>query len=537
MKMEDYEKILKGGIINENNVPVPHLNNDEGLINSGINLENDFTLNLNSFTANKSTNRIFCMNFEVNNENSLKKTETVVKRNEKLNINENPILSKSNFRKSILFFFETLISKNYTKTEKILYYLTHYITVHLFVIILTILKIFGQNYIFRECDINNVCACKDFQGRIYSILLNYFLWVNLLIITTFKISIQVLFERPFHRILSFLIFYVGCFLFGFIDFLSKENMHDVSLVSVFIALFPLIFQIKLIFDSNFKIIQLFKQIFILNIFSFLAFAHYIICSLGIPKINEYLREQYHGDIGRNLINFYQWFYFNIFFIIAEKLIKIYNRHILNFSFNDISSTIAIMRFANIFLVSVPIVSILDAEKFEDWSVYFLLISYGNFIFKFYTRVNLIFLSLKWIYYKLRKIKSTNINNNTKREDENDALCSKLLSGCLIDLVFIINSRLIILLITRKWFSKPRFETLYVNCDFDLSGQVRVNRLTATAIIIINSFITIGLFIYMTIKKTSVFEYQKQKNYLMNLYMIFMLHSEFENFLQLLLWEH
>lgn len=142
-----------------------------------------------------------------------------------------------------------------------------------------------------------------------------------------------------------------------------------------------------------------------------------------------MKREYSRDLGGNLIKLYQFIYFQLIFVVHVKLSKIYHKYIHKLPNNDDSSTTLSIRFGSLFFVAVPIAGILGIEKFEDWGGYLLIISYSMFVFSFYTRINLFFELIKYIYSKIRRIKKV---TQPKKEDLYSDLISQLYSGSMID---------------------------------------------------------------------------------------------------------
>lgn len=429
-EMAEFEKTLQGGIMDQTNIQSLHLNNNEELINSGVNLGNNQPLEQ---CANDLSNRDFLFQ-----SNSIKEKSIISKETPQANQDKSKYeFINDNSKKSIFFFFGKSMNMSFSKKEKIMFYFTHYVLVHTIVIIITI-------------------------------ILQYLFWLNFIIIMVYKSVIQVLFESSTCRIISFTVFYGICFLYGFGYYFQEQYLDEEGVIQVIIPLFPLIFQIKVLCNMNFKIIDWLKHIIKINVTFLFGYLNYFFCFYIMPEINEILKSQFDAHLARNLVKIYQWIYFSTSFNISWRLIKIYNKHILSFAFNDVSPTICLLRYISMQLVSIPIIGILGAKDFDDWISYFLLISYSLFIFKTYTKIDIIFMVLKKIYYILRPNKI--INNSKQKVDQNEILCSKLLSGCLLDLVVIINSRLFILIATNRWYTEPLSKFMYSNCNFEISDS-------------------------------------------------------------------
>ncbi len=422
------------------------------------------------------------------------------------------------------------MSNELTKVKKFSYCLNNYVTVHIIVIILTILKIFFQNFLNKQCWML-VCECSnDFQIKIFSTFSWIFLLYNILIVTVYKTSIEVNIESLNCKIICFAIYYAICFIFSFGYLLQLES--EMNSIPIFICLIvvPYIFQIKIFFEYKNFGFPLLKHLFIVNIVGIITLIHYFLYTRIFPELNGYLNNIYNDSLASNLIRFYQFFYFRIYSLACLKLYHIYNRFILSFKFNEYTATIFLIRFCSVFFVAVPVASIINMKNFDDWGGWIMIFSYANFVFSFYTRIDLFAYFFTSLYHYIRKTKKKEIN-----QDPIDVLCSHLISGSLIDLMFLINSRLIILMVGKRWYTYPVDEKFYKDCSFEINeSKFIVNIYGAIAIIGINTFISFSLIVYMYYKKQLFLEYKKPKNFLLNLYFLLVMHSSLEGSIQMII---
>lgn len=406
--------------------------------------------------------------------------------------------------------------------------MNNFIIVHIIAIFMTIIKIIIVNEYHVQCWMEGICECADFQTRIISGFMYIFTFLNIIIVTISNSLVQVIFKTKLQKFLSSIIFYAICFLFCFMYLLSIDYMNALPLY-FFVSMVPFFFHIKVFFEYEKNCTRWVKNTLTINCFSFLLFAHYFCCTRLFPEINGYLKSAF-PDSWENMKKFYQFVYFQFLYSLFVKLFKRYNRFILSFPYNEFSSTIILIRFSTTFFVAVPIAGILGMKNFGDWGGYILIFSYSLFVFSFYTRVDILFI-LKYLY--LKYIAKKNIEQNKEEENQNDILCAKIISGSLIDLSLIMNSRLSILMITKRWFTYPVIDKFYRDCSFEISEKWDMSYYGAFAVIIINSSISLILVIYMVYKKKVILEYKKPKNFLLNLYFLFMMHGLLEGLVQMI----
>lgn len=527
--MNDSCSILHGGIVFKCQIS-PKNKNDEG----NIQIEDLSSLGILSKDDKTKKNTLFNpANKKITKREEIKILEENNKNNKTNGLsNENSCsLGKNSFPPKYSFFARMLISTIHSRREKIIYFFKHFIIVHILVICFTIFKIYVQEFTHKRCWAKNLCDCPDFQIKLISTLFNIFSMRNINFLFIFQTSVEVLFESKFSKIMAFLLHYALFFVFSFYIYLERDYIEDFTIVNIIMFVPPLVFQILSFFKLNFHIWKWFQHIIKINMLPILIFFHHYLCYKLFPKLNSYLEKEYSTDMGRNFIELYQFFYFQIFCSIFERLLQIYNKYIISFPNNDVYSTITAIRFGSIFFVSVPLAGILGMEKSDDWGGYLLLISYTFFLFSFYTRVNIV---LDFLKFLLSKIWSKIKYKKPKIEDENNVIVAHLLSGCMLDLVVIVNSRLIILMITKTWITYPVFFTYYLGCGFNFSTVFHMNYLAAWGIIAINTILTGFLIVYMVLKKEILFDYKKPKNFLVNFYSLFLNHMLLENIMQLII---
>lgn len=534
--MDNKEKSFKGAIINI--YQIPPFNVDENVINSGVNLESEPSKRISpetSFRAKNSQSILVLTepNFRTSLDKKLKKKSVAFFENQE---KKNNVIEKKNSNGDILnerklsSIVQMLFSTRIPKSEKFVSCLNNFITVHIIAILMTVIKIIFVSDYHVQCWMKKICECADFQTRLISSFFYIFTFLNIIIVTISNSLVQVIFKTSLQKFVSSIIFYAICFLFSFIYLLSIDYMNALPLY-FFISVVPFIFHIKVFFEYDKNCMRWAKNTLTINCFSFLLFAHYFCCTRLFPEINYYIRGAF-GNLDNNMIKFYQFVYFQIFYSSFVKLFKRYNRFILSFPYNEFSSTIILIRFSSTFFVAVPIAGILGMENFGDWGGYILILSYSVFVFSFYTRVDVLFI-LKYLYSKFIAKRKIEQKPEEEEQNQNDILCAQIISGSLIDLALIMNSRLLILMITKRWFTYPVIDKFYRGCSFEFSSEWDMNYYGAFAVIIINSCISLILVIYMVCKKKVILEYKKPKNFLLNLYFLFMMHGLLEGLVQMI----
>ena len=426
-------------------------------------------------------------------------------------------------------FIQVFISTKISAFDKFTYCMNNFFIVHCIVVFLSVLKIIFQNYYHKNCWMDKICICpSDIQTKIYSAMLYFFLHLNILVISISKTTIEINFETPNTRMFCFAFYFACCFLFSFSYLLSIDLMNALPMYLFFIV-FSLVFPMKRLFDWKGFSFRWVKYVLKTNVFGLLILGHYSLCTRIFPELNSYIFDNFDISSAKNWIRLYQFFYFKVFSTLFLQLFHVYNDCILEFHYNEYSSTIVLIIICSVFFVSVPISGIITMEDFSEWGGWLLLVSYAHFIFTYYTRFDINGYVIKKI---LNFCHINKANEQFKQKNENDMLCSQLISGCLIDMVFLINSRLMVLIITRRWMTFPVHELYYADCGFLISDKFTMNNFGAFAIITVNFVISGVLLLYMKCKNEFFLDYKKPKNYFLNLYFLLLLHSFFEGCIQM-----
>ena len=541
--MEEKSQSIKGGQLNSFQMD-PLNYNDEDEIKSGVNID-----------ADKSTNTFPCLNLKLAR---IKSKSLVFQHEEVFSITEQSTRKKGHLtfsermthlsarKKQLIYetsmpepmiesrkissFLTIMVSKRISKLEKFAYFMENFFISHCLVVTLSIVKIIIQNHFYANCWMRNVCQCPtQFQTKVYSAILYFFFHLNLLVMAVSEISIEINFSKELVRKLVFYLFFASSFLFCFVYLLSIDLMNAVPMYG-FLILFGLILGMKRLFEWK-QVLPWIKHTLKTNTVSVLIFGHYYLMTRIFPQLNSLLIDEFGHDLGMNLIRLYQFFYFKIFSAFGIWLFHLYNNCILAFNYNNYSSTIFSIRLLSVFFVSVPVAGIITMDDFKQWGGWLLIFSYALFVFTYYTRVDFSWIALKKILGFLHLRKGESEEEKSTEESENDVLCSHLISGCLIDLVFLINSRLVVLMITKRWMTFPVHEVFYLNCGFEISPRFTMNNFGAFAIILVNFLISIVVIVYMRCKNEKILDYKKPKKYLQNIYVLFLLHGFFEGCLQ------
>ena len=312
---------------------------------------------------------------------------------------------------------------------------TKIFSIHIFVMLLTICQMSIQDYVNQFCWFQNACNCYgNLEIKIYSSLIYILLFFNLLCFTYYITGLEIIFRTSPTRIIIKYVYYFTNFFIAFV-YLVAVNESDMVTFPIILINFSIgmIFQIKFLFDKNFRgWLIFFAKV---NTIPILFFTHYLLCRFGFPLISNYFIQALGNYDGKNFNSMTYFLYFKIYSKIFPKLCCIYHNYIRSLGSNECFATITLIRFSLVFSLSVPISSIINMDK-NDWGCWILLISYTHFLISWYTRWDLFGYFLEKAIKKIFPNKKIPNQFNSKFDLE----CKQLISGCLLDMLFIVNFR-------------------------------------------------------------------------------------------------
>jgi len=410
---------------------------------------------------------------------------------------------------------------------KLRFVCTNIFSIHFFVMLITVCENSIQDYVNQFCWFQNVCNCNgNFQIKIYSSLIYILQFFNLLILTFYKTGVEICYRTsPLRNVIKYVFYFINFLCaFSYLLIVDEGDMFAAPII-IMIFLTSIIFQTKFLFDNNFQcwLIYLLK----VNTIPILFFSHYLLCLYGFPQISSYFLKTLGNYFGKNFNSILYFLYFSSYSMIFPKLCCIYHNYTRSLGSNECFATMTLIRFSLVFSLSVPISSIINMDK-NDWGCWILLISYIHFIISWYTRWDFFSYFLEKIIKKILPNPQSTNEINSKNELE----CKQLISGCLLDMVFIVNFRLMIITLYKRWLEYGVYTKYYKNCKFEISDLFEFSYLGAYSVFVINLIVTFGLLAYMIKTKKPLFEYIVTKNYSLNIYLLYEFHALFDGSLQL-----
>ena len=96
--------------------------------------------------------------------------------------------------------------------------------------------------------------------------------------------------------------------------------------------------------------------------------------------------------------------------------------------------------------------------------------------------------------------------------ENEFTCQQIISGNLLDVIYLFNMRFLFWVIFKIWIIHPFELKYYKNCGFEMEfSTFQINFTGIFTVLAVNSLITFAVFLFMNIKKTLLFEYKVDEN--------------------------
>ena len=141
----------------------------------------------------------------------------------------------------------------------------------------------------------------------------------------------------------------------------------------------------------------------------------------------------------------------------------------------------------------------------------MLLSYSNCLILTYTRVDLM---AKYIFSPIyRRIFCQKIKfSGSGPLEENKLNCNKLVSGNLLDILYLVNMRLLFWFVFKIWLDAPPVLKYCKNCGFEIDfSTFKISMLGVILIMSVNVLITFAIFFFMKIKGEIIFEYKMDNN--------------------------
>ena len=469
---------------------------------------------------------------------SFNEKEIKIENSPQLEIPQNQLDSQrrpSKLKKMYSSLLQTVSSMGNSFWGEIKFVLINIFSIHILVMLLTFGAMLLQNYVDEFCWYGDTCNCKNsFLIKIYATIKFILLFFAFVAFLLFNTGIEIaLINFRFKKIIKF-VFYVITLLeaFAYLIISNAEILDLAGIPIIFMIFFSSLgFQIIFLCDKKFNFRSWLDFLKKTNSIPAMIYLHFMFCFYCFPQISNYILTVFGNYVGKNVNSLIFNIYFTGYSIIFPKLCCSYHKYLRSLENEDFFPTIILIRVSIVFSLSVPISMIISMEN-EDWGCWISLVSYTNFIISWYTRKSLVTFLLEKIVRKFCVNKQKILRYLQTNYTGYDLECRQLISGCLVDLVFIVNFRLMIINFYNEWFQVAVYRIYYKNCKFEISNAFRVSNLGVYSLFSINLIVTLTLLGYMMKTKQQLFEYIITKNHLMNIYILFLVHGLFDTCLQL-----
>ena len=397
--------------------------------------------------------------------------------------------------------------------EKLQVFVKAYLIPHLLTDLLVTLVTLSHLYYKEYCFMKPLCSCdNDIRKKIYTVAIQMLSNHGIFVVAEYFCLIGVFLSD--YRKLNIIVFIcyfsiVMTLETGYIAWSSEEesfNEWPIHIMNFIASSLFLSIIVSIKYKFNFKEVQ--KNLFKISIFSNCLFFHYFLIRFVFPYLNNQI--PYH--LANYLIPLYQIFYFRIMNSVAYKALYIYYNYASTLTKSLPSVVInSQMRYFQTFLLSVPLASILNFKiQIEGIIQWLLLLSYANCLVLIFTRVDMF---AKYVYIPLyRKIFRPKQIKIPRKLEENELKCQLIISGNLLDVIYLFSMRLLFWVIFKIWIIHPFQLKYYKNCGFEMDfSTFQVNSVGIITVVAVNSLITLAVFIFMKLKKTLLFEYKMEEN--------------------------
>ena len=398
--------------------------------------------------------------------------------------------------------------------KKVKMFLKAYLMPHIVGDILIILISLSHSYYAQFCFAKPLCYCDDdFKVILYTIFI--LMTQHSLLSCSFYFSIISVYIADY-RLLNFIVFicfYLICStpVILYIYRSSNDDIYNSNIVHIINFVRTLSFALIIVFVKyKLNLKQVIKGFCKSSLFMTTLYINYILVRFVFPSLNSRISDQ----ISTFIIPIYQIIYFRLINCAFYKVLHLNYNYInsLNKSNPPISFNI-FCRYFQTFLLSIPLSSILNLDfEFKGIGKWALLISYANCLVMTFTQVDLM---MKYVYspiYTKIFCKKQKVFANPVILDEKTIKCNKIISGNLLDTIYLFTMRLILWDAYKIWLIYPFFLKYYKNCGFEIEfSTFQINLLGTVTIILVNMAITFGILVFMKIKNTMLFDYKMERN--------------------------
>lgn len=396
---------------------------------------------------------------------------------------------------------------------------------------LTLLIIIFQIQFAKTCYLYPICKCYDnIWIKIYNLAKDILLFWSYIAYLLYN-SIFILKELNNKKLYQVAFFVL---IFSFITYIYLTQNGDTDFpTTIWIYLFS--YSISFLTFVYYLILLRFQwkkwieNMFNSGILSVVIYSIHLFSTYVLAPLKYFINDRV-GDLelSKNIFQFILLLYSKaLILIISFCLWRFYQ--ILTSEGNnkdDITLKLTfVARFSLIYVIGINVSTILRMNL-RDWGAWVAIISYVLFLLKCYTRFDI----YSWLFQKLcLLIKKKKVE---EKKTEARLYFEKVLSGCVLDLQFIIGFRLLVLFFWKKWLNLNFSSKYYADCELTLNEQFPINLFSLLLILGVNWILVCFIFLYIRQKQKIILYYKINRNIFLNFYIIFLMNVYCEIIIQL-----
>ena len=259
------------------------------------------------------------------------------------------------------------------------------------------------------------------------------------------------------------------------------------------------------------------------------FSNYVIMRFSLSPLKNLLDDKTPENL--RLFQLFLLLYFQFFNVCIKKLLFVYTKFISSQIKESLEPSLFMMRISLSHLMAISISTLLKIEFNGDWSKWVTLFFHLNFVFNFYTRINLIEVLSKTILRKENKIYKCLERFCGQSSDKEYIKFQRVFSGTMIDMQIICILRLLFWTYEKRWLTFAYTTFFFKNCKLEISDNFVIGNFGFVAVLIINLILPVGLLVTLIIKQKGILEYKMNRSKGWNVCILFGCSIFFDNVFQ------
>ena len=444
---------------------------------------------------------------------------------------ESPNFTPNNHSKMTLRNLRTLINDFETQNQSLKKKSVKIFMCHLLANLLIVMKTMIQEYYDRYCWIDEVCTCNnEFIPKLYSILneiLCYWLFI-----VHFSAKSTLIFRNLYYDKQLTNIFYVVSMMgIIFYSVVAPEKGLQNIYMYFFVFAIILIIVFKNQKKEKYPISIFLKNVLKSHCILCFVFGNYLLMRLIFLPLKRFINDN--TPESWKIFQLFLLLYFQVFMVSIKKLLFIYKKFIISQIKETMEPTLLMMRVALCHLMSISVCTLLKigVGTQEDWSKWVTIIFHTNFVFNFYTRIDILEVLCKKLLHEKTKLYQFFKFFWSQPTDKEYRKFSRMFSGTMIDMQAICVLRLLSWKFNKRWVNKNYTSIFYANCRLEISENFQIGIMGMVAVLLINLILPVGMLAMMIVKRNIFFEYKMNKSKVLNVGILFACYVYFDAIFQ------